>query len=66
MKIPVIRDACGNIVNWFDTKEEAEKELPYMGEEEELSEATVDEVFNHVFQDFDLAGFGLVFTDLTK
>lgn len=49
MKIPVIRDACGNIVNWFDTKEEAEKELPYMGEEEELSEATVDEVFNHVF-----------------
>lgn len=49
MKIPVIRDACGNIVNWFDTKEEAEKELPYMGEEEELSEAEVDEVFIHVF-----------------
>lgn len=49
MKIPVIRDACGNIVNWFDTKEEAEKELPYMGEEEELSEATVDEVFELEF-----------------
>lgn len=49
MKIPVIRDACGNIVNWFDTMEEAEKELPYMGEEEELSTATIDEVFEHVY-----------------
>lgn len=49
MKLPVIRDACGNIVNWFESKEEAEKELMYMGEDYEVTTATLDEVFEHVF-----------------
>lgn len=45
----VIRDAEGNIQNEFDTKEEAEKELAYYGEEYEVTSASVDEVFEHVF-----------------
>ena len=54
MMVPVIRDSCGNIVNWFDTKEEAETELAYMGEEYEVSEASVDELFAHEFGGQDL------------
>lgn len=50
MMIPVIRDSYGEIIDWYESKALAEKELAYLGEEEyEVSEATIGEVFDAEF-----------------
>ena len=66
MMIPVIRNSCGEIIDWYESKALAESELAYLGEEEyEVSEATIEEVFDAEFGDQTIEEILEEFLDIT-